>query len=87
MPVIYLHFLITTKKLKKIENVSESALIVQSITTFVQEKLRTSKGCQKKYDKEAMMAMLTACMNNLGDLAKKNNIREAIGMSKKIIQV
>ena len=62
------------------EEVSKCALIVKSIKTFVQDKLRTSKGCYKKDDGEAMMAVLTACTSNLGILTNKNNIREAIGM-------
>ena len=66
------------------EEVSECALIVKSIKAFVQDKLRTSKGCYKKDDREAMMAVLTACTSNLGILTNKNNIREAIGMSKQL---
>ena len=48
--------------------------------------MKTSKGCYKKYDREAMMAVLTACTSNLGNLTNKNSIGEAIGMRKKIIQ-
>ena len=85
MPVVYLFFLNNNKEVKnKFEEVSKSALIIQSIKNFVQEKLRTSKGCYKKDDREAMMAILTVSMNNLGNLAKKNNMHEAIGMSKKL---
>ena len=69
---------------RHLEEVSKCALIVKSINIFVQDKLRTSKGCYKKYDREAMMAVLTACSNNLGNFTNKNSIREAIGISKNI---
>ena len=65
-------FLNNNKEVKtKLEEDIKSALIVQSINTFVQEKSRTRKGCYKKDDREAMMAILTACVNNFCDSEKE----------------
>ena len=51
---------------RHLEEVSECAFIVKSIKN-VEDKLRTSKGCYRKNDREAMMAILINCTSNLGN--------------------